>query len=167
MRRILAVASLSCLVSCTHPSLAPERGIIMPDAANAIRLERARSNAAIAARDLSGTIAIMLPDYRGTWALTTAHRSRDSVAAALGRQYSDSTNFGCVRTPISIEVSGTGPAAAEHGNFVCRRQQVSGIRALAGSYYASWQRVAEGWRLNSEVFVALRCTGSAECPRFP
>ena len=167
MRRTLGITCLGLIASCTHASVAAERGIAMPDAVETIRLERAKSNAAIAARDLRGTIVSMLPDYRATWALSTTHRSRDSVAAALGRQYADSTILGCERTPISIQISGTGPAAAEYGNFVCRRQQASGIRTLVGTYYASWQRLVEGWRLNSEVFVALRCTGSTECPRFP
>ena len=167
MRRTLGIACSALIASCTHASVAAERGVAMPDAVETIRLERAKSNAAIAARDLHGTIVSMLPDYRATWALSTTHRSRDSVAAALQRQYADSSILGCERTPLTIEISGTGPAAAEYGNFVCRRQQAGGIRTLVGTYYASWQRIAEGWRLNSEVFVALRCTGSTECPHFP
>lgn len=164
---ILGVVCLTFSASCTHPSLEPERGIAAPDAVDAIRRERATSNAAIAARDLKGTIASMLPDYRATWARSTIHRSRDSVATILTRQYADSMNLGCKRTPVSIEISGTGPAAAEYGNFVCRRQQPDGIQAISGTYYASWERIVEGWRLNSEVFVALRCSGSSQCPRLP
>ena len=133
----------------------------------AIQRERDASNAAIAARDITGTAASLLPDYRSTWALSTIHRSRDSVVAALTRQYRDSTNLGCVRTPVSIEVSETGPAAAEYGKFSCRRKQPDGVQDLVGTYYATWQHVPEGWRLNSEAFVALRCTGSARCPHLP
>ncbi len=129
-----------------------------------IRAERERSNAAIARRDVAGTVADMLPDYRGTWALSVAHRSRDSVSAALARQYADTGMLGYVRTPTTIEVSATGPAAAEYGRWVGRRRRSDGIQETSGSYYATWQRTPDGWRINSEAFVALACKGSASCP---
>lgn len=129
-----------------------------------IRAMRAASNAAIARRDVAGSLAAMLPGYRGTWAQSTAHRSVDSVFAALTRQYADSNMLGYVRTPVSIDISTTGPAAAEYGNWVGRWRRADGIQETTGSYYATWQRTPEGWRLNSEAFVSLACTGSARCP---
>lgn len=129
-----------------------------------IREMRAKSNEAIARRDVAGTLAIMSPNYIGTPALSVVHRSRDSVAASFVRQYADTTRLGYVRSPITIQVSETGPAAAEYGHWVGRRRMADGVQELAGSYYATWQRTPEGWRLNSEAFVALSCKGSASCP---
>lgn len=83
-----------------------------------IQAERAANNAAIARRDAAGSVANMLPGYRGTWAQSVVHRSRDSVFAALTRQYADSAMLGYVRTPTAVEVSTTGPAAAEYGRWV-------------------------------------------------
>ena len=120
---------------------------------------RDASNAAIARRDVTGSVAAMLPGYRGTWAQSVAHRSVDSVSAALTRQYADNDMLGYVRTPTSIEISATGPAAAEYGNWVGRWRRADGIQETSGSYNATWQRTPEGWRLNSETFVSLACTG--------
>ena len=164
--RSFSYVLLAFLVACTssvHPHTAlrtESRAMAIAD----IRAMRDVSNAAIARRDVAGSVAAMLRGYRGTWAQSMAHRSVDSVSAALARQYADANMLGYVRTPISIEISTTGPAAAEYGQWVGRWRRSDGIQEMSGSYYATWQRTSEGWRLNSETFVALGCTGSARCP---
>ncbi len=159
---IACCAQAACATSqatrAAHLTESPETSVTQ------IRAERAANNAAIARRDAAGSVANMLPGYRGTWAQSVIHLSRDSVFAALTRQYADSARLGYVRTPTVIEVSTTGPAAAEYGRWVGRRQRADGVQVLSGTYYATWQRTTEGWRLNTEAFVALECTGSTSCP---
>jgi hypothetical protein len=62
----------------TNPSFSLQSS----DAAAEIRAERDASNAAIARRDAKGTVANMLPGYRGTWAQSQMHSSREAVYAA-------------------------------------------------------------------------------------
>ena len=61
-------------------------GVAVSTAIADIRAMRAASNAAIAGRDVAGSVAAMLPGYRGTWARSVAHRPVDSVTAALTRE---------------------------------------------------------------------------------
>ena len=106
----------------------------------------------------------MLPAYRnlGAGALTTV--SRDSMYASYQNYFTDMARLGYVRTPISIEVSVIDSTAGEFGRWVGRRRRVDGVQEVVGSYYAAWRHTSEGWRLQLETFVALSCTGSAQCP---
>ncbi|HEY4303755.1 MAG TPA: nuclear transport factor 2 family protein [Gemmatimonadaceae bacterium] len=133
----------------------PSSSFSSVDAAAEIRAERDASNAAIARRDAKGTIANMLPGYRGTWAQSQRHSTREAVYAALKKQYADPAMLGYVRTPTVIEVSAIGPAAAEYGRWVGRHRGQEGVEELSGTYYATWHRVGGAWRINSEAFVAL------------
>lgn len=167
--RYLSFVALAMLMACSsgqHP-ITTQSVDVHATAIAEIRAMRNASNAAIARRDIAGSMAAMLPGYRGTWAQSVAHRSVDSVSAALTRQYADSSMLGYVRTPTLIEISTTGPAAAESGHWVGRWRRADGIQETTGSYYATWQRTPVGWRLNSETFVSLACTGSARCPTNP
>lgn len=160
---LLACCALgACVGTQPAPVAAPSES--SASAMTEIRAERAASNAAIARRDAKGSVANMLEGYRGTWAQSLSHRSRDSVHAALVRQYSDTAMLGYVRTPTVIQVSTTGPAAAEYGRWVGRRRRPDGVQELAGTYFATWHHTREGWRINAEAFVALECKGSTSCP---
>jgi len=162
MRSPLLMVCCTLCACATHP--ARVEPLVDAPAVIAIRAERAASNAAIARRDAKGSVANMLDGYRGTWAQSLPHRPRDSVYAVLLRQYADTAMLGYVRTPTVIEVSATGPAAAEYGHWVGRRRRPDGVQELSGTYFATWHHTADGWRLNSEAFVALACQGSASCP---
>lgn len=162
MRRLLALGVIAA-AACASAASVPSEGTHAGDVAE-IRAVRAASNAAIARRDASATVANMLPTYRVLPAGAPATISRDSTAATLERQFSDTAMLGYVRTPVSIEVSATGPTAAELGRWVGRRRRTDGIQETTGSYYAAWRRTPDGWRLQAETFVALACTGSAQCP---
>lgn len=165
--RYLKVLGLCALAGCASlprvPAARPPAQSYQAEIAQ-ILAERAASNAAIARRDAAGHVANMLPGYRGTWARSLQHRSRDSVFAGLARQLVDTAMLGYVRTPGVIELSEDGTAAAEYGRWVGRWRRPDGVQLTSGSYYATWQRTAEGWRLNSEAFVAIECTGSSRCP---
>jgi hypothetical protein len=161
MRRI--VLCVLAAGACAVPR--PEAGARAPAADVAeIRATRAASNAAIARRDASGTVASMLPTYEGLPAGARALSPRDSVRARLARQFADTAMLGYVRTPVTVEVSRMDATAAEYGRWVGRWRNADGVEEIAGTYFAAWRRTPEGWRLQAETFVALSCTGSAQCP---
>lgn len=168
MRRI-AILSVLAAAGCAGPrppsgaTIAPSADA-HPDDAAAIRAARHASNAAIARRDADAVVASMLPTYRVLPAGAPASLSRDSTREALARQFADSAVLGYVRTPVSIDVSGVGPTAGEYGRWVGRWRRADGTQETAGTYYAAWRRTPDGWRLQAETFVALSCTGSAQCP---
>jgi ketosteroid isomerase-like protein len=168
IRIILALGGLAA-AGCAGPRPEVGTAAVAPSTAHAadvaeIRATRVASNAAIGRRDVAAVVASMLPAYSVLPAGAPASLSRDSLSAAIARQFEDSAVLGYVRTPMAIEVSATGPTAAEVGRWVGRRRRQDGVQETAGSYYAAWRRTPEGWRLQAETFVALSCTGSAQCP---
>jgi ketosteroid isomerase-like protein len=165
MRRIVILSVLAA-AGCAGSRRASVGGPTATRSADVaeIRATRAASNAALARRDAAGFVASMLPSYHVLPAGTLVQLSRDSTHASLARQFADTAMLGYVRTPITIDVSATGPTAAEHGRWVGRRRRTDGIQETAGTYYAAWRRTSEGWRLHAETFVALSCVGSAQCP---
>ena len=163
LRLLLPCCALGACIG-TNPVPIAATGQSSASAMTDISAERAASNAAIARRDARGSVANMLEGYRGTWAQSLSHLSRDSVYAALVRQYADTARLGYIRTPTVIQVSATGPAAAEYGRWVGRRHRPDGVQEISGTYFATWHHTPEGWRINSEAFVALECKGSSSCP---
>jgi ketosteroid isomerase-like protein len=130
----------------------------------AIRAERTASNTAIARRDAAGTVAHAVPTYQVLPAGALVLSSRDSMYATLARQFADTAMLGYVRTPITVEVSATGPTAAEYGRWVGRRRRPDGVQETSGTYFAAWRRTPDGWRMQAETFVSLSCVGSSQCP---
>lgn len=160
---LLAIAG--CSAARPHSDALAVTSTVSPSAeVTAIRAERSASNAAIARRDAAGTVASMMPSYYALPAGGAGAMPRDSTFAVLSRQFADTGMLGYVRTPTSIEVSATGPTAAEYGRWVGRRRRADGIQETSGPYFAAWRKTPDGWRLQMETFVALSCAGSAQCP---
>lgn len=129
----------------------------------AIRSLRSQSNSAIQARDLTAFGQTMLPDIEVTRGSGPHVSSRDSVLASVAPQFKDASFLGYVRTTDSIQISTSGPLAAEHGHWTGRFQRTDGIQTITGVYLAMWRKSETGWKIRSELFVALSCTGSAAC----
>jgi hypothetical protein len=64
-----------------------------------------------------------------------------------------------VRTPSKIEVSTYLPRAAETGNWVGNWTAEKGRIEVGGSYFASWLKVDGSWKIQSEMFVTMYCSG--------
>lgn len=129
----------------------------------AIRTLRAQSNQAIQARDLNGFGQTMMPDIDVTRGSGTHISGRDSVLASVAPQFKDATFLGYIRTTDSIQVSTSSPLAAEHGHWTGRFQRPDGIQTITGTYLSMWRKTDAGWKIRSELFVSLGCTGSADC----
>ncbi|MEO6332447.1 MAG: nuclear transport factor 2 family protein [Gemmatimonadaceae bacterium] len=157
--RTATLALLMLLAGCRTPGT----GAAEPSAISEIRALRARSNAAIAAKDVGGVVGIMVPDIIVVGGNGGAQLGRDSSEASFARQFADPNFLGYTRTPTRVELSDVRPLAAEAGEWMGQWREVDGIRQLRGTYLAMWRRTEGGWRLRSELFVTLSCTGSSAC----
>jgi uncharacterized protein (TIGR02246 family) len=129
-----------------------------------IRNVRERSNKAIAAHDLDAVSETMTPDVVVTGGKGAVFIGRDSVRARFRRSFADTTFIDYLRTSDSITVSTSQPElAAEHGHWMGRFHTANGIEDIGGVYLAMWRRTNDGWRIRSELFVALTCHGSHAC----
>lgn len=128
-----------------------------------IRSLRLQSNQAIQAKDLRGFGRTMLPDIEVTRGSGSHVSSRDSVLASVAVQFNDPAFLGYIRYTDRIDISTTGPLAAEHGHWEGRFRRTDGTQIITGTYLAMWRRTDSGWKIRSELFVSLACTGSAEC----
>jgi len=131
----------------------------------AIRTLRAQSNRAIQERNLTAFGQTMLPEIEVTRGSGSHVSGRDSVLASVAPQFNDPNFLGYVRHTDSLQISSSAPLAAEHGHWTGRFKRADGIQSLTGVYLAMWRKTNAGWRIRSELFVVLNCTGSAECGR--
>ena len=143
-------------------SLAQSKPSESPDVA-AIRALRTQSNQTIQSRDLAAFGQTMLPDIEVTRGSGSHVSGRDSVLASVAVQFKDPNFMGYVRHTDSIQISTSSPLAAEHGHWTGRFQRPDGIQTITGTYLAMWRKTDAGWKIRSELFVSLACTGSAAC----
>lgn len=130
-------------------------GQLSPDDADAceaeIRALRARSNAAIAARDIAAMKALFLPDATVLPAASGAPQGMGGFDARMARAFADPDFLGWERLPDRVLIAESGERAAESGRWTGRwRDRTSG-----GVYQTMWERTADGWRIRNESFVAL------------
>ena len=128
--------------------------------ADRIRALRAESNAAIARHDLSGMVALLDDEFHTTSGKGGMLRSADAVVAALGQQFEQFDDLVYVRNMESIEVSTSGPRAAEIGNWVGTWTAAGGPVRTGGRYAAFWRERDSSWVIRSQLFVTLFCEGS-------
>ncbi|WP_245860011.1 YybH family protein [Spirosoma aerolatum] len=129
----------------------------------AIRSLRTESNQAIQAKDLNRFGQTMLPEIDVTRGSGSHVSGRDSVLASVAVQFKDPAFLGYVRYTERIDISTTSPFAAEHGHWEGRFRRSDGIQLITGTYLAMWRKTDSGWKIRSELFVSLSCTGSAAC----
>lgn len=164
MKKILLVYVVQMLIFVSIPfySLA-QHGVESKADESTIRALRVQSNAAIQARDLAGFGETMRPDIDVTRGSGSHVTGRDSVLASVSVQFRDKSFLGYVRMTDSIRVSTSAPLAAEQGHWTGRFQRLDGIQTITGVYLTMWQKDKEGWKIRSELFVSLACSGSAAC----
>lgn len=144
-------------------ALSPAPICAQQEAAKAVREARLRSNEAIAARDIDQLRELFRDDVLVTAGSGARYVGRDSVLAIFRLQFADSAFLGYVRETGRVEPSSVLPLAAEQGEWIGRWRRSDGIQETRGTYLASWRRGDDGWRVESELFVTLSCTGSRRC----
>ena len=136
-------------------SSAPAPLKLSDDAAD-IRAARAAQNDAIASHDLERVAAFWVDDVQVTAGLGFTLHGRDAYRQA----FLADTGMIYRREPGEVNVSANWPVAWETGAWTGRRGQ-RGAPLLAGRYAAQWFKQGGRWRIRSEVFVALECSGVA------
>jgi ketosteroid isomerase-like protein len=129
-----------------------------PSDRDLIRDIRNASNQAIAAGDATNFAASLDEDFvvvTGNGSLL----SREAYITAFAKDFEDPQSIRFERIVDSIEISDLVPLAAEHGHWAGR---ISGGQVLfGGTYLAMWRRTERGWKLRSELFIALACKDTA------
>jgi hypothetical protein len=132
-----------------------------------VRAQRAESNAAIAAHDAVRLRKLFDDDYHAILG-STGNIDSGGDAATRGyadEEFKDQTFVTYRRTPTSIVIAASGKRNAETGRFEGVWKKPDGTMRKTGVYLAMWIPSAGSWRLKSEAFVTLGCTGSAACDR--
>jgi ketosteroid isomerase-like protein len=121
---------------------------------------RQQSNQAIARHDAAGVVAALDTPYQVTSGVGALFQENPEQELAHWQEiFSTSEDIIYTRTPEKIEVSTYLPRAAENGSWVGSWTTANGPKELGGSYFASWSKVDGEWKIRSEIFVTLFCTG--------
>ena len=120
----------------------------------------ADSNEAIRKHDAASIVA----SFDQTYQITTGsgklfHDSPEKEEELWTEIFTESPDVIYVRTPSKIEVSAYLARAAESGNWVGNWTTEKGRIEVGGSYFASWLKVDGSWKIQSEMFVTLYCSG--------
>jgi hypothetical protein len=132
-----------------------------------IRSVRAISNQAIKDRDIDALKNTWLANLHVTSSSGAVIQDGDQMATLFREAFTDSKFIIYVRTPVEVNLSPGNMYAAERGGWISRRNSKSGEMVVEGTYLAQWHKVETGWRIRSEVFIALSCVGSKECENLP
>ena len=121
---------------------------------DAIRVVRAASNAAIAARDAGRAVACMLEDVTVSVARGPVLQGREASRVALADQFADRAFAGYVREATDITVHDPPTQATERGRWTGRWRRGSIEEIMRGTYVAHWCHTELGWFIQSEVFTS-------------
>jgi ketosteroid isomerase-like protein len=119
--------------------------------AEAIRMARKASNQAIASRDVEGISRHWLDDFvqvRGNGSFLTG---KENIIASWKSLFQSDTAVLYIRNPKEIIISQNGIMAWETGEWL-------GIHSYShgGNYSAMWRKRNGEWKLQAELFVALK-----------
>lgn len=133
-----------------------------------IREVRLAQNRAIRAQDLVAIGESLEPDVVATSGIGIHVVGRDAYLDAYESDFRALESVVYTRMPDAIELSTveTGLAqriAAESGTWTGSFVTPRGAAQMRGVYSAMWRKRSGRWRINSELFVSLSCSG-AGCP---
>jgi uncharacterized protein (TIGR02246 family) len=130
-----------------------------------IRDSRAASNAALAAHNAAAFAQVLKDDATVVSASGKVIHGRTEIQQEIESRFKAQPDLVYVRTPTSIEISRSDPAASERGSWTGHTTTQAGPADLRGDYLAVWRKTISSaglpsWTIASEVFVALDCTGA-------
>jgi ketosteroid isomerase-like protein len=134
-----------------------------------IRDSRAASNAALAAHDANTFVQILKDDATVIAASGKVIQGRAAMQQEIESRWKSQPDLIFLRTPTSIEISRSDPAASERGTWTGHATTPAGSADWRGDYLAVWRKTTSSaglpsWTIASEVFIALDCTGSGCAP---
>jgi len=130
-----------------------------------IRDSRAASNAALAAHNAAAFAQVLKDDATVVSASGKVIHGRAEIQQEIDSRFKAQPDLVYVRTPTSIEISRSDPAASERGTWTGHTTTPAGSADLRGDYLAVWRKTISSaglpsWTIASEAFVALDCTGA-------
>jgi uncharacterized protein (TIGR02246 family) len=137
------------------------------DEADAIREARARSNRAIAARDLEALTALFAEQVVVVTSRSARSQGREAERAAFAAEFRNKPDVSYVREPDQIDVFAPWEMGAERGRWRGQWSEPDGRVEIGGSYFAKWRKVEGRWLIEAEVFVPDFCRGSRYCDAVP
>jgi ketosteroid isomerase-like protein len=151
------------LILMTSSAMAQSSPQPAPKAAEAlIRAARARSNRAIAERNLNTFADSLDKDFVAVVGDGSFVSSRAIYVSLFQADFADPhTYIRYERAPDTVDISLSKPLAAEHGHWTGFLPD--GSVAYTGTYMASWRRGPAGWKIRSELFVTLTCAPETPC----
>ena len=126
-----------------------------------VRAGRAKSNQAMEAHDAQAFAAMLTGDFSMISGNGKAQTSGQKYVELIAARWKDPKAVRLERVTDKVEISAVGPLAAEHGHWTALLPD--GRKAYGGTYLAMWRKEANGWKIRSELFVALSCDDAAVC----
>jgi len=130
-----------------------------------IRDSRAASNQALAAHNGAAFAEVLKDDVIVTAASGKLIQGRAAMKDEIEARWKREPDNVFVRTPATITISRSDPAASERGTFTGHATTPAGPADWRGEYQAVWRKTIGGagtpsWTIASELFVALDCSGA-------
>ncbi|HEV7488110.1 MAG TPA: nuclear transport factor 2 family protein [Thermoanaerobaculia bacterium] len=130
-----------------------------------IRDSRAASNAALASHNAAAFAQVLKDDATVVAASGKVIQGRAAMQKEIESRWSSQPDLVFVRTPATIDISRSDPAASERGSWTGHATTPAGLADWRGDYLAVWRKTITSaglpsWTIASEVFVALDCTGA-------
>jgi WD40-like Beta Propeller Repeat. len=130
-----------------------------------IRDSRAASNQALAAHNAAAFVQVLKDDVIVTAASGKLIQGRVAMKSEIESRWKAQPDLVFVRTPTTIEISRSDPAASERGTWTGHATTTAGPAEWHGDYQAVWRKTISNagvpsWTIASELFVALDCIGS-------
>jgi ketosteroid isomerase-like protein len=118
---------------------------------NKITEARTRSNKAIAAHDIDGISRYWVNDFVQVRGNASHLTGRDTIIATWQQLFATNPNVSYIRNPGEIIISDNDTLAWETGKWI-------GINSYSkgGNYSAMWRKVGDEWKIQAELFVALK-----------
>jgi len=129
-----------------------------------IRDSRAASNEALAAHNAAAFAQILKDDSTVVAASGKVTQGRAARQQEIESRWKAQPDLVFVRTPTSIEISRSDPAASERGTWTAHTTTPAGPADSRGDYSAVWRKTISSaglpsWTIASELFVTLDCSG--------
>jgi ketosteroid isomerase-like protein len=126
----------------------------------AIRMARARSNAAIARHDLEGISGVWMEDIHVVSSTSAQGAGRDENRQRMARQFASRPDTTYVRRTTDVQVYAPWEVASERGEWTGTWTEFDGKVTIGGTYLAQWRKIGAEWLIQAELFVPVHCDGS-------
>jgi ketosteroid isomerase-like protein len=142
MRHLLNTAILVISMQTSHAQSSDEAQI---------RSSRDHSNHAIASKDINALSKHWLDDFVVVRGNGTQMSGKQAIIEVWKKMFIETPEVKFVRTPTEIKISSDKTFAWEKGTWEGFNTYRKG-----GEYSAMWRKVDGEWKLQAELFVALR-----------